>query len=406
MEAENFLLSLDSKIIKYGLDRTIRLLKVCGNPHLSVKSIQIIGTNGKGTTASMLSNVLIQNNYKIGLYTSPHLVSINERIRVNHKKVSNNFINNFIKKHKKDLLIIEPSFFEIMTVMALCYFVKHKIDFAILETGLGGRLDSVTAALAGTLVYTPIDIDHISILGGTLKHIAKEKAGAISQSSQFIFSTIQDKAVDQILNSRAQRFNKKILYDIPYLDEPGFIAKHQAQNASLVYFTLKHLTDSYSLKLSMTNIKKVCQTTFWPGRIQFLQKKPDIVFDVAHNNHSLQAFIDYFSTIAGNYHHLNLVIGFEKGKQIDESMKKLYKLFNQIIITETKIRHSMEASYIASLHRKEYGSCISIELNPTKAITDSINKMNKKDITVIIGSHYFGPHIFKLFKNSFDFQTK
>ena len=147
-------------------------------------------------------------------------------------------------------------------------------------------------------------------------------------------------------------------------------------------------------------------TTFWPGRIQFLQKTPDVIFDVAHNDHSLQAFIDYFSTITDNYNHRNLVIGFEKGKQIGKSMKKLYQLFNKTIITETKIRHSMEASYIASLYRDEYKSCIAIELNPTKAIIGSMNTMNKHDITVIIGSHYFGPYIFKLFKNSFDMQTK
>ena len=107
MEATKFLLSLDSKIIKYGLERTVLLLKACDNPHLSLKSIQIIGTNGKGSTASMLSNVLIQNGYKVGLYTSPHLVNINERIRVDNKIISNTFMDNFIKKHKNELLRIK-----------------------------------------------------------------------------------------------------------------------------------------------------------------------------------------------------------------------------------------------------------------------------------------------------------
>ena len=404
MKAEFFLLSLDSKIIKYGLERTIQLLEVCGNPHLSLKSIQVIGTNGKGSMAAMLSNVLIQNNYKVGLYTSPHLVTINERIRVNNKKITNCFMNNFIKKYKKDLLIIEPSFFEIMTVMALCYFVKHQIDFAILETGLGGRLDSVTAALADTLIYTPIDIDHIAFLGDSLSSIAQEKSGAISKNCSFIFSVIQHQTVQKILNSKAKKHNKLIFYPNKKLLPYDLTGEHQTQNANFARFVLEKLITPYKLKL--LHVNKYLSNTFWPGRIQFIQKNPDVVFDVAHNDHSLKAFINYFCTIADKYHHRYLVVGFEKGKQVDKSMKKLYNLFTHTVITETKIRHSMEASYIATLHREEYKSCISIELNPTKAITDSMNKMNKQDITVIIGSHYFGPYIFKLFKNSFDFQTK
>ena len=170
------LLSINSKKIKYGLTRTKKLLHACGNPQKKLLSIQIVGTNGKGTTAAMLANVCINNNYKTGLFTSPHLVSLNERIRINHQNIPDYIIDNFLLIHKKAINIIQPSFFEIMTVLSLYYFVQEKVDIAILETGLGGALDSVTAARCNAVVFTPIDYDHMSILGDSLQKIAAQKA--------------------------------------------------------------------------------------------------------------------------------------------------------------------------------------------------------------------------------------
>ena len=152
MSSNNSLLSIDSKIIKYGLERTFQLLEACDNPHLATECIQIVGTNGKGSISAMLSNVLIKNKYDVGLYTSPHLVDLNERIRFNYQKISNTSIDSFTKKFKSKITKIQPSFFEIMTVMALEYFKQKKANIAIMETGLGGRLDSVTAAKAKILI--------------------------------------------------------------------------------------------------------------------------------------------------------------------------------------------------------------------------------------------------------------
>ena len=174
MNGKNFLLSIDTKKIKYGLLRTKQLLEACNNPQKKIKSIQIIGTNGKGTIAAMLNNVLINNGYKTGLFTSPHLVSFNERISINYKKIPESFINSFIKKYKKSIEFIKPSFFEIMTVMGIYYFQQKRVDFAILETGLGGRLDSVTAANAEVAIFTSISYDHTQILGKQLSDIAYE----------------------------------------------------------------------------------------------------------------------------------------------------------------------------------------------------------------------------------------
>tara|TARA_Y100000996_G_scaffold415252_1_gene408946 strand:+ start:227 stop:1429 length:1203 start_codon:yes stop_codon:yes gene_type:complete len=400
MSAKQFLLSIDSKIIKYGLDRTKQLLKACNNPHLKLNIIQVVGTNGKGSTSAMLSNVLINNNYSTGLYTSPHLVNINERIRVNHVQITNSFMDDFISQYKNDLLFIKPSFFEIMTVMALCYFVKHKVDFAILETGLGGRLDSVTATLAKTVIFTPIDIDHIPLLGNDLHSIAREKAGAILKNTVSIFSSKQYKEVSQILDKRAKKFNNHIHYN-DMLEQYNLHGSHQRDNANLVKYVLTKLIKTQGLKLQKITFH--LEQTIWPGRIQFIQKNPDIIFDVAHNEHSIKAFIKYFLTIKNNYEHRKLIIGFEEGKKIEKVLNRLTSLFDNVIITETKIRNSMNPNFISSLCSH---SMQEIELNPKQAVQKSIQNMNSNDLVVILGSHYFGPYIFSLFKNSFDMQQK
>ena len=402
ISANDFLLSIDSKIIKYGLDRTIALLEACGNPQKQLKSIQIVGTNGKGSTSAMLANVLIKNNYNVGLYTSPHLVNINERIRVNHIMISNFDMDKFINQYRSDIEHIKPSFFEIMTVMALKYFVDQNVDIAILETGLGGRYDSVTAALSDTIVYTPIDIDHISLLGDNLDSIAREKAGAMSFKTSFIFSVSQHKIVQNVLNKHANQLNQKIVYNKNLLFDSSELAIHQLQNINLAYMVLNSLQKPY--KLTLLNTVQYLTDTTWPGRIQTLQKNPTVIFDVAHNNHGLKAFINFFTSIQLKYKLKYLIVGFESGKQIQDSMEMLYKLFDFVIITETKIRNSMPVQEIAEIYNANYNSCITIQLDASKAIHDTLKQALNNDIVVILGSHYFGPLIAQIFKNSFDIE--
>ena len=170
-----YLFSLESKGIKLGLERTYDMLEACGNPHESLTSIQILGTNGKGSTASIIAQILKKAGYKVGLYTSPHLNKLNERVRINGKAISDQDISNFIKTYKNKINNLSASFFEVMTALAVWYFHKNKVDIAILETGLGGRLDSVSACKSELLVFTSISLDHQHILGDTIEEIAKEK---------------------------------------------------------------------------------------------------------------------------------------------------------------------------------------------------------------------------------------
>ena len=407
MLAKSFLLSIDSKKIKYGLTRTLELLKVCGNPEKKLLSIQIIGTNGKGSTAAMLSNVLMNNAYNVGLFTSPHLVHINERIRINNKNISNDFLDYFIQKYKTDIDEIKPSFFEIITVMALYYFAQQKVDVAILETGLGGALDSVTAANANMLVFTPIDYDHMSILGNRLKEIAQEKAGAIQNKEQFLISCFQQSTVKQTLDCVAKQHDNKILYVKPNFSSlkrlAFFQVKHQRYNALLVEYVLKHMQNQYSL--SCKKIFRYIKQTQWPGRIQYIHYKPSVIFDVAHNHHSLQGFVSYFKKKRKEYSKAFLIIGFEQGKSVQADLPSLYDLFDSVDCTETNIRKSMPANELFALY-KPLKQDVFINQNALKIIKNRIKAAHKEDVVVILGSHYFAPYINEVYKNCFDIDLK
>jgi len=404
MSEKEFLLSIESKKIKYGLSRTKALLRACGNPEKKLQSIQIIGTNGKGSTAAMLANVLINNNYNIGLFTSPHLVEINERIRVNHQHISDVFIEEFLSKYKKSILSIEPSFFEIITVLSLYYFVHRDVNVAILETGLGGALDSVTAAKSNMIIFTPIDYDHMSILGNSLKEITIEKGGAIKNKNQILISSKQHPEVQATLNQVALNKKNTIIYSNKNtINFPLLSAKHQCDNANLVAFAMDYIQHTY--KLHCQNITDYIQHTYWPGRIQKIQQSPDIIFDVAHNSHSLRAFIDYLNNHRQLYKKTFLIIGFEDGKDIKDELPALYSYFDYIDCTETQIRHSMPAKFLLNLYNPQ-NTKITINCNPVQAIRNRSHNLTKQDLLVILGSHYFGPHINTIYKNCFDIEYK
>lgn len=404
MPDKSFLLSIDSKKIKYGLSRTKALLHACNNPERKLRLVQIVGTNGKGSTAAMLANVLINNNYNTGLFTSPHLVHINERVRINHQNISDTFIEKFLTRYKKEISSIEPSFFEIMTVLSLCYFQDNHVDIAILETGLGGRWDSVTAAQSKIIIFTPIDYDHMTILGDTLEKIAKEKGGVIHNKHQTLISAKQHNIVSTTLNNIATKKSNTIKYTKRKNKNFSLLSTaHEKDNANLVDFAIQHIESRYALSCKKINL--YIQKTVWPGRIQKIQTVPDIIFDVAHNSHSIQAFINYFNQQRHLYKKTFLIVGFEDGKDIAKDLPALYQPFDYIDCTETKIRHSMPAKLLFNLYKPE-NKIINYNKNPLDNIQKRAQNLKSKDILVILGSHYFGPHIQRIFKNCFDIKLK
>ncbi len=394
-------ISIPSAKIKYGLSRTTDFLSICKNPENNFFSIQILGTNGKGTVAAILSQILIDAGYKVGTYSSPHLVHINERIRINNKNILDSeikfFLDNFYNKAKS----ICPSFFELMTVMAMWYFSKEKVDFAVLETGLGGRLDSVTACKNSILGFTSISMDHHEILGNTMQKIAKEKAMAINSSQQVCLSVNQELGIKRVLIRQAEKTSTKIkfvkkqeAYQFKYLY--GF---HNQQNAELAKAIIVELNKTQKTNITNAAINKSVFNTKWEGRFQILQKHPTIIYDVAHNKSSLTCFINSFATFnkANNYEKKYIILAFEENKKIRTVLKKFEKHFNFIICSETNIRKSMKCEDIKKIFLKK----AVIKKSLDKAIISTIKKANKKDCIVILGSHYIGPTLNNIFKNCF-----
>ena len=394
-------ISIPSAKIKYGLSRTIDFLSICKNPENNFFSIQILGTNGKGTVAAIVSQILIDAGYKVGTYSSPHLVHINERIRINNKNILDSeikfFLDNFYNKAKS----ICPSFFELMTVMAMWYFSKEKVDFAVLETGLGGRLDSVTACKNSILGFTSISMDHHEILGNTMQKIAKEKAMAINSSQQVCLSVNQELGIKRVLVRQAEKTSTKIkfvkkqeAYQFKYLY--GF---HNQQNAELAKAIIAELNKTQKTNIINAAINKSVFNTKWEGRFQILQKHPTIIYDVAHNKSSLTCFINSFATFnqANNYEKKYIILAFEENKKIRTVLKKFEKHFNFIICSETNIRKSMKSEDIKRIFLKK----AEIKKSLDKAIMSTIKKANKKDCIVILGSHYIGPTLNNIFKNCF-----
>ena len=400
----DWLLNIPSKKIKYGLGRTEQFLLECELTNKNFFKIQILGTNGKGSVAAFLMKALDDCGYKVGMYTSPHLVKINERIRINNQLIKDKEIEKFLYQYKNKIKSFDLSFFEIMTVMSIWYFNTKNIDIAILETGLGGRLDSVTACAANMLLFTSISMDHHEILGNSIKKIAYEKSSAIKNSQQNLISVDQTIEIKSVLNQRAKiKKNKiKILQALDYssFDLKYLRGMHQIENANLACSAIQLLNKKNITKINKKSIGESFYNTRWEGRFQIIIKKPLIIYDVAHNKESLKSFLNTFLSYIKNktYKTKYLLCAFEKNKKIKTSIKQYERYFDYIICTETNIRKSMSVNHLSQMFNNT-------KTKEIKSIQRAINYIkknaNKEDLVVIIGSHFIAPFIHKKFKNCF-----
>jgi len=389
-----FLLSLETQGIKMGLNRTKQLLTVCNNPEKNLKSVQIIGTNGKGSTAASLSSILEQKKLKIGLYTSPHLVTLNERIQINRENISNQYINRFISQYHQDILALSCTFFEVMTVVALQYFNDNNVDIALLETGLGGQFDSVTACKPSLQLFTSISKDHMHILGNSLEEIATEKALAIQPGVPCI-SVDQKPSVKKILDHFASINNTCINYNSSYknLNDITLLGDHQKHNVGLAISAANNLID-INQKHILAGIKNI----YWPGRNQIIHENPTVIFDVAHNEESLIKFLNTIKSIQIKGQKV-LLISIQKSKKINKIINKMTTYFDYIVCTQLNDRmyNAEELLYMFS----NGNSNVKSSDEPSQIINKLMKTLDEDDILAIIGSHYWGPHIEKSFKNLF-----
>lgn len=313
---------------KEDLSNTIALAKYLKHPEHQFKSIHVAGTNGKGSTSHMLASVLQEAGYKVGLYTSPHLKDFRERIKINGVEVSEQFIIDFITQHKTFLEANKLSFFEMTVGMAFNYFAKETVDIAIIEVGLGGRLDSTNIITPEVSVITNIGLDHTQFLGNTLAAIATEKGGIIKPNIPVVVGETQ-KETTSVFNTLAKQNNTSIVYADQEVTEDyssDLIGSYQTKNIKTAVKTIDIL-QTKGFSISKEHLKKglhqVVNNTKLLGRWQIIQETPKVICDTAHNREGLSYTMQQLQQ--ESYKRLHIVFGVVSDKDLDSIFNVLPK---------------------------------------------------------------------------------
>lgn len=339
---------IGAQAYKPSLENTIRLAEALGNPQNQFKSIHVAGTNGKGSSSHLLASICQSNKYKTGLYTSPHLVDFRERIRVDGEMISKDFVQEFVNKHLSIIEEIKPSFFELCVVMAFDYFAKEKVDVAVIEVGMGGRLDSTNIIHPMVSLITNISYDHMQFLGDTLPKIATEKAGIIKEHTPIIISQYQDECADvfkEIARSKSAK--------IQFASEEITVENLNSADATFIEMLLKSPNNNYHLKCPLQgnyqfkNMKGVIAVieklneigfniaddavydgvlnvknqTGLKGRWDIVQKSPMVIADTGHNEDGIREIINQINTLS--FQQLHWVWGMVNDKDPDKVFKLL-----------------------------------------------------------------------------------
>ncbi len=394
---------------KADLINTIRLCKALGNPEQTFKSIHIAGTNGKGSSSHMIAAILQSAGYKTGLYTSPHLKEFTERIKINGQDIEKEFVVDFVRRIKPEIEKIQPSFFEITVAMAFDYFAASEVDFAVIETGLGGRLDSTNVITPILSLITNIGYDHMDILGYTLQKIASEKAGIIKQAVPIVISewqaevaeVFQSKAkeLDAMLSFASKTFELKKIEKTQYFDvyehnelvftnlTPELKGSYQRKNIPGVLMSAKNLQDQ---GFAITNqdikngIEHVVQLTGLKGRWQKLGDSPLIICDTGHNVDGLKEVVEQIRS--QRFNKLFMVLGMVKDKDISSALellpKEAYYFFCQASIPRALDAQALSDKATAAGLQGE------IIKDVNRAIDTAKSKASSEDFIFIGGSTF------------------
>lgn len=376
-----YLDKIEKRGIQLGLERVEKYLSLLGNPHLNYKSIIISGTNGKGSVASMVASILQEAGFKSGKYTSPHVVSYNERISVNGKNISNAELRSYITRMKKLDSKAKPTYFEFGTSLALEYFSDKKVDFAVLEVGMGGHLDATNICDAKISAITNVALEHEKHLGNTVLKIAREKAGIIKQNGIFL-TTEKNPAVLELFRKICQERNAKFIQiKKPYTGKISLAGDYQKWNAALAEAIAKELS------IPNSAIKKGLLKAENLGRFQIIRKNPAIIIDCAHNPAGMAAFL-FSLRKKFPRKKFTFVVGFSEGKNYAEMLKLLSPLAQKFIISKAKY-HGMKTSEIKKAIRVLDKKIEVHEIpNAKKAARLALKSASKKDYICICGSIY------------------
>lgn len=376
--------------IKKSLDNIYAFTEALGQPHQSYPSIHIAGTNGKGSVSHMLASVFQENGYKTGLYTSPHLTDFRERIKVNGMLSDKEFVVQFVRQHCELIEKIKPSFFEITVAMAFDYFSKNKVDIAIIETGLGGRLDSTNIISPELSIITHIALDHQDMLGDTLALIAAEKAGIIKPETPVLIGRFQNEC-DSVFRHKANEQNAPLHYAQDLIKVPVYPSDltgiYQTENIRTVMAAIKLLKEK-SWKLNEEKIKaaimKVKANTGLRGRWETLHENPKVIADVGHNPEGIEQVLSSIQTL--EFNKLHWVFGMVADKKSDEVLSLLPKDAEYYFCCPN-IPRGLNANELFQ-RAKAYELKGSVYENCLKAFETAAKNAAKNDLILIAGSTF------------------
>jgi dihydrofolate synthase/folylpolyglutamate synthase len=391
-----------------GLERTIALAEFCGNPQKQFRTIHIAGTNGKGTTATMLAGILASAGYKTGLYTSPHIYKFNERIKINNQQIP----TADLKRIAEELLTVADNygatFFEITTILAFKYFAEQNVDFAVIECGMGGENDSTNIINPILSVITHIAIDHSEYLGDTLESIAMEKSGIIKQNTPVviagnsvnlneIFNTVaKDKSAEIFFADKAKEIISSEITDnlATYINSVNFgeinfplAGAHQLDNLATVLTASNYLCREGIVKPEnvRTGIEKMKEIFGLHYRTELISQEPPILFDAAHNPDSIRALVSLISNSPYKNCRWNLVFAAMKDKEIKVMLEFLAPYTNKLYLPKLINERAEHPSNIAKIARSLGFKNIHFDDSPLTAYKNAISL---KEPVLVAGSFY------------------
>jgi dihydrofolate synthase/folylpolyglutamate synthase len=374
---------------KADLSNTIKLSKYLGFPEAKFKSIHVAGTNGKGSTSHMLASILQEAGYKVGLYTSPHLKDFRERIKINGRVISKQFVIQFIKSNKPFFESNLLSFFEMTVGLAFNYFAKQKVDVAVIEVGLGGRLDSTNIITPEVSVITNIGLDHTQFLGNTIKEIAFEKGGIIKPNVPVVIGETQ-RETKPVFTALTKK-NKAPIYfadELIITDYPSDLrGNYQKHNIKTAIQTIAEIRKK-GFKILEKNIKEgllnVIKNTDIKGRWQVLQTAPKIICDIAHNKEGLTFVINQIKEEA--FENLHVVLGMVNDKEIDNLIDLFPKKANYYFC-KPNVERGLNAEILKTYFVKK-GFKGSVYKTVKSALDSAKKNADKNDLIYVGGSTF------------------
>ena len=372
---------------KKDLSNTIKLSNYLKKPENKFKSIHVGGTNGKGSTSHMIASVLQEAGYKVGLYTSPHLKSFTERIRINGNEIPQEKVLDFIIEHKAFFEENQLSFFEMTVGMAFDYFAKEEVDMAVIEVGLGGRLDSTNIISPELSIITNIGLDHVQILGDTLEKIAFEKAGIIKPNTPVVIGEKQIETA-QVFIEKSKQVNAEIYFGSEEIQEyyaTDLLGAYQKKNVKTVVLALNKL-ESFDLneKHLKNGLLHVRKNTGLRGRWDVLQEKPKVICDTAHNKEGLTYVMEQLKR--ESYNRLHIVLGVVSDKELD-AILPLFPKEATYYFSKPDISRGLSSEILKKVSEKynligeEYSSVL-------EAYNESLKSSDDDDLIYVGGSTF------------------